>query len=138
MWDVQPQELKKRNDLESWCLWQASKRKKKKNRKKKSRIFGTNNCSKIRTYTTLSYEGNVENYSIKNGRDQIGPGESYIFVYRVIKTIMLLFLPVFWFNGKIFFVVLQSACPSRKRRGKTPQQICYVNYCEWAFIIMKF
>ena len=51
---------------------------------------------------------------------------------------MLLFLAVFRFNGKMFFVVLQSACPSRKRRGKLSQQIRYVNYCEWAFIMMKF
>ena len=41
------------------CDRPQKEKKKKKNRKKKSRIFGTNNCSKIRAYTTLSYEGNV-------------------------------------------------------------------------------
>ena len=34
--------------------------------------------------------------------------------------------------------MLQSACPSRKRTGKTPRQIRYVRYREWALKIMKF
>ena len=38
---------------------------------------------------------------------------------------------------KIFCVALQSACASRKRRGKTPKQICYVSYCKWAIKITK-
>ena len=29
-----------------------------------------------------------------------------------------------------------NACTSRKRKGKTPQQICFISYCEWA--LMKF
>ena len=43
----------------------------------------------------------------------------------------------FRFGEKIFCVALQSACPSRKRRGKTPRQICYVSYREWALKLMK-
>ena len=42
MWDVQPQEN------ESGCLWQAAKT------NKKTSIFGTNNCSKIRTCIVLN------------------------------------------------------------------------------------
>ena len=45
---------------------------------------------------------------------------------------------VFRFDGRIFCVALQSACASRKRIGKTPQQIRYVSFCELALKIMKF
>ena len=47
------------------------------------------------------------------------------------------FLLTFRFDGKIFCVVLQTACASRKRKGKTPRQIRYVSYCEWALKITK-
>ena len=49
-----------------------------------------------------------------------------------------MFLLVFRFNREIFSVALQSACASRKRRGKTPRQTRYERYCEWALKIMKF
>ena len=39
---------------------------------------------------------------------------------------------------KIFCAALQSACASRKRKGKTPRQIRYVSYCEWTLKITKF
>ena len=32
---------------------------------------------------------------------------------------------------------MQSACASRKRRGKTPRQIRYISYYEWTLNIMK-
>ena len=34
-------------------------------------------------------------------------------------------------------MALQSACPSRKRRVKTPRQMRYASYCEWALKIKK-
>ena len=33
---------------------------------------------------------------------------------------------------------MQSACSSRKRRGKTPRQICHVIYYEWNLKITRF
>ena len=86
------------NDLESGCLWQAVKT-------KKYTTFGTNNCSKVRTYTVLKTPcpGNIfwkfwikilQNTLLKrkcikiqhtNNPDQIGPSKSYIYVYRVKK-----------------------------------------------------
>ena len=47
------------------------------------------------------------------------------------------FLLAFQFDGKGFCVALQSASASRNRRDKTPRQICYVRYCEWALKITK-
>ena len=47
------------------------------------------------------------------------------------------FLIAFEFDGKTVRVAFQSVCSSRKRRGKTPRQIRYLNYCEWALKITK-
>ena len=63
MWDVQSHSItwRSRNDLEKGCLTQAAKT-------KKCSIFGTNDCSKIRTYTvlnTLFEECNFEIFELK-------------------------------------------------------------------------
>ena len=39
---------------------------------------------------------------------------------------------------KITCVITCVTCASRKRRGKTPRQICYVRYYEWTLKIMTF
>ena len=52
-------------------------------------------------------------------------------------TTYISFLLFFQFDGKIFCVALQSACTSRKRRGKRLRQICYVSYCEWPLKLTK-
>ena len=63
MWDVQSHSItwRSRNDLEKGCLTQAAKT-------KKYSIFGTNDCSKIRTNTvlnTLFGECNFEIFELK-------------------------------------------------------------------------
>ena len=40
-------------------------------------------------------------------------------------------------DGNIFCAAVQSTFPSRKMRDKTPRQIRYVSYCEWALKITK-
>ena len=37
----------------------------------------------------------------------------------------------------IFCVAIQSACALRKRRGKTPREIRYISFYEWALKITK-
>ena len=64
------------------------------------------------------------------------------FIGGVIKIIefsfyILLFLFAFRFDGKIFYVAIKSACVLRKKGGKTPRQIYYVSYYEWALKIIK-
>ena len=59
MWDVQSHSITRRskNDLKSWCLSQAAKA-------KKYSVFGTNNYSKIRTYTVLNILSGECNFEI--------------------------------------------------------------------------
>ena len=106
------------NDLESGCLWLAT--------ETKNSIFGTTNGSKIRTCTvlnilfgecnfeisgleyckTLSWKGNAKKLQHTYHPCQIGTFKSYIYVYRVIKTIKFYFLyftisscfPIWWKN----------------------------------------
>ena len=59
-----------------------------------------------------------------------------LYIYIIIKTIKFSFLyftisSIFKFNGKTFCAVLQGVCVLRIRIGKAPQQIHYLNYCEW-------
>ena len=66
-------------------------------------------------------------HKITNDPDKVEPGK-----YSVISSCF----SIWWKN--LCDEALQRTCPSRKRRVKTPRQIRYVSYCEWALKITKF
>ena len=67
-----------------------------------------------------------------NDPDKVGPGKH--------RSLLL----AFWFDGKIFFVVLQSVFASKKKKKKKKKKVAkrsrhnlYVSYYEWTLEIMK-
>ena len=78
-----------------------------------------------------------------NVPDQIGPGKSYIFVCRVIKTIKFSF-SCFTISSRFLIQRKNILCSVtkcqcfKKKRGKTPRQICCINYFGWTLKIAKY
>ena len=58
-------------------------------------------------------------------------------VFLSPKAIFYYLFLFFDLMGKIFCVALQSEWVSKKRRGKTPRQICYICYCKLPLKIRK-